>query len=256
MSFLTALGFLTILPTGRSGPSVKELGDSLPFFPLAGLVIGLVLAGLDVVFRNIWPPAVVNALLLTSLLIITGAMHVEGFMDACDGLIGGTNRERRLEIMKDKHVGPFAVAGAVVLLLLKWSALLSLPLPVRFPILAVFPVLSRWCMTLVVGSFPYARPHGLGSAFRQEDTRAKLLLGGAIALLASLVFAATGGVMLFVGVSLLALLIGLWLTRLLGGLTGDTYGAVNEVIETAVLMSAVPLTYTGLIGFLPGLLQR
>lgn len=251
MAFLTTVRFLTILPLGKREPSSKELGASLVFFPLVGLLLGLVLAGLDAIFTQIWPAAVSSALLITSLLIITGAMHMEGFLDTCDGLLGGASRERRLEIMRDEHVGAFAMAGGICLVLLKWAALSSLPMSARFPSLVLFPALSRWAMVLAVRAFPYARAEGLGMAFHQESTWPKVLIAAVIALGSSFILAGVGGTMFFVAATLLAWLLGKWMAHLLGGLTGDTYGALNEVTEVIVLIAVAPITSAGLIQGLP-----
>lgn len=253
MALLAAIRFLTILPLGRAQPEVKEMGASLTFFPLVGLLLGVALAGLDAGLMRVWPAGLTGAILVAVLLGVTGAMHLEGFLDTCDGL-GGATRERRLEIMRDHRVGAFAVAGGSCLVLLKWTALFSLPLPARLPALVLFPALSRWAMVLAIRSFPYARAQGLGSAFHDRATRGAVLAAGVIGLGGSFAFAGIGGLALFVGASLVTWLLGSWIAGLLGGLTGDTYGALNEVIEVLVLIAVTPLASTGLIRTLPDLL--
>jgi len=245
--FLAAVRFLTILPLGRGQPSPRELGASQGFFPLVGLLLGLALAGLDAVLGRVWPPALSSALLVAILLMLTGALHLEGFLDTCDGLLGGDTRERRLQIMRDGHVGAFAVAGGVSLLLLKWAALLSLPAAARFPALVLFPTLSRWSMVLAVRAFPYARAEGLGAAFREGAAWPTVVMAASIALAASFILAGTGGIVLLVMVSLLAWLLGRLMCGLLGGLTGDTYGALNEISEVVALVAAVALGAAGLL---------
>lgn len=230
------------------------MGASLAYFPLVGLLIGGALAGLDAGLARLWPGPLTGALLLAVLLVLTGAMHVEGFLDTCDSF-GGATKERRLEIMRDHAVGAFAVAGGVALVLLKWTALFSLPLPERLPALVLFPALSRWAMVLVVRAFPYARPQGLGAAFHDGATSLAVLIAGAIALVGSLALAGVAGLVLFVSASLLAWLLGRWMSRLLGGLTGDAYGAVNEVVEVFVLVAVVPLASAGLVSSLPQALR-
>jgi adenosylcobinamide-GDP ribazoletransferase len=254
MPFLTAVRFLTILPVGKRYPSGEELAASQGFFPLVGLLLGLALAGIDAGMSLIWPGVLSSAFLLVFLLVMTGAIHVEGFLDTCDGLLGGHSREQRLEIMHDKHVGAYAVAGGISLVLLKWAALLSIPQPARFSILALFPVLSRWSMALVLRVFPYARSKGLGFAFHPGATWARAGIAAGIAVAASVLLSGIGGLLLFIIVSLTAWLLGMGMSRLLGGLTGDTYGAINEIAEVVALAAGIALVPSGLINGLPQLL--
>jgi adenosylcobinamide-GDP ribazoletransferase len=254
VSFLTTVRFLTVLPVGQRYPSGQQLARSQGFFPLVGLLLGLVLAGVDVGLGLIWPGALTSAFLVVILLVLTGAMHLEGFLDSCDGLLGGRDRSNRLKIMRDRHVGAFAVAGGIGLMLLKWAALFSLPRPARFPVLVLFPVLSRWSMALVLPAFPYARDEGLGLAFHREATWTRTGIAAGTALVASVLFSGIGGVLLLVIVSLIAWLVGMGISQLLGGLTGDAYGAINEISEVVALAAGVALAPLGLIESLPQLL--
>jgi len=242
------------MPVGKRYPSGRELARSQGFFPLVGLLLGLALAGVDAGLSLIWPEALASAFLIAFLLVLTGAMHMEGFLDTCDGLLGGHNREQRLQIMRDRHVGAFAVAGGISLILLKWGALISLPQPARFPVLVLFPVLSRWSMALALRVFPYARSEGLGFAFHRDSTWTQIGIAAGIAFTASVVLSGIGGVLLFITVSLIAWLVGVSMSRLLGGLTGDTYGAINEIGEVVALAAGVALAPLGLIETLPQLL--
>ncbi len=238
MAFWAAVQFLTVFPGRKKNVSSQALARAQIFFPLVGLLLGLGLAGLDSLFSYLWPPAVVNALLVTCLVIATGALHLEGFLDSCDGLFGGSTRERRLEIMRDKHVGAFAVSGGSLLILLKWVTLLSLSPPERFSLLVLFPALSRWSMVLVIYAFPYARTEGLGTDFHRGTTGQRVLISGGITLGGVSVFAGLQGLVFLVVASGLAWLIGLLMSKRLGGLTGDTYGAINEIIEVTTLLLA------------------
>lgn len=240
MSFLAALGFLTILPVGRRVLEQRSLAGTVAFFPLVGLVLGIILAVADYVLRLLFPGILASALLLGLLVVLTGALHFEGFVDACDGLLGDKSRERRLEIMRQKQVGAYAVAGGVLLLLVKWAALASLAGSERPWVLVLFPILSRWGMALVLGVFPYAREQGLGTAFRGAG-RIQVGIAGVIALVAAGLLGGAG-ILLFAVATGLCLLLGLGMSRILGGLTGDTYGAVNEVCEAAVLVVAVAVS--------------
>ena len=220
-----------------------------------GLLLGLLLVGLEAGFDRIIPVYLTSAILVVALVIATRGLHMDGLMDVCDGVFGGYTKERRLEIMRDPHVGAFAVAGALCIILLKWAAILSLlslhesesDLPWEGLGLLLFPTLSRWAMVLELSSFPYARSQGLGSPFHQGSRLVATLVAAASALVASLLLAGWGGLVLFAIATLLAWLLGKGMAALLGGLTGDTYGAANEVAEVVILGVAVALMPHGLI---------
>ncbi len=235
-----AISFLTVLPAGRQG-AVMEMAPARAYFPLVGLLLGGVLAGADLALRPILPPLVSGAVLVVVLVVLTRALHVEGFMDACDGLLGGFTRERRLEIMKDSHVGGFAVIGVVGLLLLKWTAVVGLQPSVRLSTLVLFPCLSRWAMLVAMAGYPYARAQGVGASFQRGQNAWQVAFAFATALAASLLLARGAGVLLLVLATAMAWGLGRWMAGLLGGLTGDTYGAVNEVCEATVLVAAIAL---------------
>ena len=124
------------------------------------------LAGLDFAASQALPPLVVGALLLLALLVLTRALHTEGFLDSCIGLFGGYTPERRLEILRDSHVGAFAIIGGTGLLILKWTLLASIPDDVRVGLLVVFPSISRLGMLFTMLVFKYAREQGLSSPFQ------------------------------------------------------------------------------------------
>ena len=140
--------------------------------------------------------------------------------------------------MRDPHVGAFAVVGVVCLLVIKCAAIAGLLQPLRLHMLILFPCLSRWAVLLVMELYPYARSEGLGSAFLGERGRLQLVFGLLCALFASLLAAGVLGLILLLSASLIAWIIGAWASRLLGGLTGDVYGAINEIVETAILVLA------------------
>ena len=237
-SFRAAIGFLTILPVSPRD-AAGSLARAPAWFPAAGLLLGAMLAFLDLALRSLHLPVLLNsALLLATLAALTRALHLDGFMDTCDALLGGFDRERRLAILRDPHVGAFAVVGVVCLLLVKLASLAALPEGSRTWVLILFPCLSRAAMLLVMERFPYARPEGLGTPFANRGGIGPWIgvlaaAGAAVALtgLPGLALAALAGAVAWV--------VGAWATRLLGGMTGDVYGAVNEIAEVAVLALAV-----------------
>ena len=215
------------------------------------------MVGVELGGRELFPAYLTAALLLVVLVVTTRGLHLDGFMDVCDGLFGGYTRERRLEIMRDSNVGAFAVAGAASLLILKYGALLSLltiPSPGKEWSLLLFPMMSRWSMVVALEAFPYVRGEGLGSPFHEGGSRLATFIAVLIAVLASAVLGGIGGIGLLFGASVLAWFLGKVMSNMLGGLTGDSYGAINEVTEVGVLVAAVALLPHGLIEPLPALL--
>ncbi|MCY4575094.1 MAG: adenosylcobinamide-GDP ribazoletransferase [Chloroflexi bacterium] len=240
-----AIGFLTIVPMPRVGEG--SLAWSRMWFPVVGLGIGGLLTGFDYVLREgFWtltgagfPSLLLAALLIVFLVVITRGLHLDGFMDTCDGLFGGANPERRLEIMRDPRVGSFAVAGVLCLYLISFAAIVSLWPPGRFWALLIIPCLSRWAMVVTMSAFPYARSEGgLGSALLQGGTRAQTLIATVIAAVAAVVLAGPTGVVLLIVAGAVALVVGQFATSRLGGVTGDVYGAVNELATMAMLVAA------------------
>ena len=246
--FLAALQFLTIISIPwRREAKVEEVGRSTGYFPVIGLIIGLILAGLNWLFSLILPSAVANALLIVSLVILTGALHLDGFVDTCDGIAGHKTVEDRWRVMRDSRVGGFGIVGVVLLLLVKYVSLSSIPGPLLLTTLVLMPVLSRWAMAYAIFVYPYARPSGLGKAFKQGTswprfTLATIITVAVVAILAQLIGL---GVMFLIWVLTVAL--AAYFKSKFSGLTGDNYGAINEVAEVAVLILLNLLVQVGLI---------
>lgn len=255
VGFLAALQFLTVAPAVVRRPfTPEELGQAVGFFPLVGLVLGSVLGLLAWGLAHLFPPGVTAALVLTAWVGLTGALHLDGFLDTCDGLFGGHDPETRLRILRDERVGAYAVAGGVLLLLVKYAALAAIvgeriqhaaplwaqhtvvPLWAQHTVPLVAPVLGRWGMALAIVVFPYARPEGLGRAMKDHASWRQAALAAVTSL--GVVIVAAGGV----GVAIWLLATGVtWLLarfalRRLPGLTGDLYGAMCEVVETLVMV--------------------
>ena len=247
----SALGFLTILPVAPRESS--GLSTSRAWFPLTGLFLGLVLALVDLLVHwgypvltnepHYFPPLLSAAILVVLLAALTRALHLDGFMDCCDALLGGFNRERRLEILRDSHVGAFAVVGVVSLLLIKVAAIMALPMAGTFWILLLFPCVSRWGMLVVLEFFPYVRRQGIGVPFQPAGGRWQLAFGLVVVVIATVVLTGPAGLVLLATATAVALMVGGWASKLLGGVTGDVYGAVNELVEAWVLLLAAILAY-------------
>ncbi len=230
----TAFGLLTTLPFGlpedwRSGDS----GRAAVWYPLVGLVIGLITWLCWRLSMSFFPPTIAGILTLLVWIVLSGGLHLDGLADCCDGLFASASVERRLEIMKDPRLGTFGGVGLVLILLFKASALSSLSASAA-PGILLAAVLSRWCI-LPAGLLPLARSGGMGADF-SAGLRPLAIWFGALLPLA-LVFllgwtaaAASVAALLLLGVVL-------WLAKTrIKGVTGDVFGMLVEGIETIILV--------------------
>jgi adenosylcobinamide-GDP ribazoletransferase len=222
--------------------SPAQLGRATAFFPLAGLIIGGILAGLNWLFNLFLPFGIVNVLLIVALVIATGAMHLDGLADTCDGMAGHKPVEERWKVMHDSRTGAFGVVGVVLVLLAKYIALDYIPADKMTATLLFVPVVSRWAMVYAIYAFRYARPEGLGKAYK-EATRWPQLLCATIFTLAAAaalypLFKVTG-LLLIGGIWLVTTALAFYFRYKFAGLTGDTYGAINEVCEVMALLFVI-----------------
>jgi adenosylcobinamide-GDP ribazoletransferase len=205
---------------------------------MVGLLIGAILAALNWLLGFILPAAVTNALLIVALVIVTGAMHLDGFADTCDGLAGHKPVEERWKVMHDSRTGAFGVVGVVLILLVKYVALNNIPGDWMLPVLLSMPVVSRWAMVYAVFAFPYARPEGLGKAYKESTRWPQFTVATviAIAIAAALfpLFSFTGLLLIF-SIWVVTALFAFYLKHKFAGLTGDTYGAINEVAKLSLI---------------------
>ncbi len=238
MPFLLALQFLTTIPVRVSGEvTPRMMGRAMAWFPVVGLTLGAILALADLALQAIFPPTVGAALLLAVWVALTGALHLDGFLDCCDGLLAAKSPEKRLEILHDTRVGAFAVVGAVCLLLLKFTALLELPGGHRSAALLVIPALTRAVMVYAARAYPYARPGpGLGQLFRDGLAWREVVAAAVVAVAAAWLALGLTGLALALCVWLLTVGIAWLVQRRIPGLTGDAYGAINELTEVGALL--------------------
>lgn len=240
LPFWIALQFLSSLPVRLPGmPEPEQLGRSLLFYPLVGLLFGGLLWLLDALLSGA-PPLLHAALLLTAWVLLSGGLHLDGLADSADAWLGGFgDRERTLLIMKDPRSGPIAVITLVLVLLLKFAALLALIEHGQTVALLIVPVLGRGALLGLFLTTPYVRAGGLGQALADHLPRRagwQVLLVGALGCVG---VAGWGAVVALVVAS--AVFIGLrqMMLRRLGGCTGDTAGALLELLEIAVLVGMI-----------------
>ncbi len=233
---LIALQFLTRLPVRLPGmPAPEQVGRSLLWYPLVGLLLGALLLAAQALLSQ--QPAVLQAaLLLTLWVALSGALHLDGLADTADAWVGGYgDRERTLAIMKDPRSGPIAVVVLVLLLLLKFAALLVLLQAGQTLALLLAPWLGRSALPLLLRSTAYVRPGGLGDQLAEHLPRRELprVLGLHLALLA---LTGLSGLWALLAATLVFVLWRRALLARLQGTTGDTAGALVELTEVAVLL--------------------
>ncbi|WP_371371359.1 adenosylcobinamide-GDP ribazoletransferase [Sporomusa aerivorans] len=234
--FFTGLQFLTRIRVVRQTDwSPDSFGRSVKYFTLIGGIIGLVLAGLNYLLSQFLPTHVLAAILILAEILLTGGLHCDGFMDTADGVFSGRSRERMLEIMKDSRVGANGVVAFGMLILLKYSLIIDMTPTLLTTALLIMPVAGRMAMVASITLFPYARPDGMGKAFAQYAGKATLFITALMALLIIVPFGLQASVC--AGVAVLAGVVSArYFASVLGGLTGDTYGAVTELTELMALL--------------------
>ena len=238
--FITCLEFLTrVRFSKRTDWRDEDFSRSVPYFPLVGLVIGSLLAALNYSLFYIETPLFLRVtLLLLAEIIITGGLMYDGFMDTADGVFSARSRERMLEIMKDSHVGSNAVLAIIILLLLKIAAYLELSGETLTWVLLTMSVATRTFMVVFIVNFPYARKEGIGHMFTKYAkpfyTYSAFAVCAGIIAACGLQYLAVAGICFTV-----TLIIAQYLKTQLGGLTGDTYGALTECGNVIYLLTAV-----------------
>lgn len=216
------------------------------YFPMVGVIIGLILVGLNWLLSLLLPSSLVNALLIVCLAVISGALHLDGFVDTCDGIAGHKTVEERWRVMLDSRAGSFGIVGVCCLLLVKYISLNSVPETFLMATLVLMPVVSRWAMVYTVFAYPYAKPSGLGKTFKQGASWQRLAMATLTALVVAVVLARLAGLAIMLGIWLMVIAMAAYLKSKFAGLTGDNYGAINEVAEVGVLILVYLLIWLGL----------
>lgn len=249
-AFAAALTLLTILPCPRFSlpPGAADQGRSTCFFPLVGAVVGALLLAVDTAAGRFFAPEVRTALVLTALVYINGGLHLDGLADTCDGLFSRKERERTLEIMRDSRIGAHGATALVLALLLEFTLLSEVTGHQRPYVLFFLPVIGRQAMVPAIALYGYARSGpGLGRDYARQAgwpevgysllVTALLLAGGAW-----LAHRSPAGFWPLLTAGVAALFVATLFARAvaarLGGLTGDVYGAVNQVAELVFLLLA------------------
>jgi len=235
--FLQAISFLTILPVRQAhAPEGKDLARAMAFFPLAGLLIGLLLVLGHYLFSFFLPKALVLWFVIGLLAFLTRGLHLDGLADTMDGLASGGTREKILEVMRDSRIGAFGVISLILLLGTKYFCLDQTPdssLPYSF---IAMSVLGRNAMVLVCYRSSYARREGLAKPFVEHLRIHEVAFSFLTALGIAFLLMRLQGIVAFFGVGLFSLGCRFFFKRRLGGITGDILGATNELSEVLCLV--------------------
>jgi adenosylcobinamide-GDP ribazoletransferase len=231
----TAFGLLTTLPFGM--PANWQPGDSGRagiWYPLVGVIIGGLTWMAWLVLAMYFPPLIVGVLTLLVWVALTGGLHLDGLADCCDGLFVSTTPDRRLEIMKDPHLGTFGGIGLTLVLLSK-AAALSLLAPSYGLGIILAATISRWFL-LPASLLPLPNPSGMGADFASGLRHSAIFTTAILPLGLAFLLGLQGGVAILAAVIAAAAVLGLAYIRI-NGVTGDVFGMLVEVTETSILLS-------------------
>jgi adenosylcobinamide-GDP ribazoletransferase len=237
---LVAFQFLTRLPISRIPYRPESLSNSAKFFPLVGLIIGLGASVLQHLLTPHLSRALVALLVLTFLVLITGGLHEDGLADTVDAFCGGWNREQVLTILRDSRIGSFGALALVLSVLARFLLLSTLPVN-RFTALVVSAhVLSRWT-TLPLGYFlrPARESDGQGTRIAQKLSSMSFLTGTLLSFAIVVYLMRRGFWSPIVAALVVTALSGIYYFRRIGGVTGDCFGATNQLTEIAVYFCGV-----------------
>ena len=245
-AFLLALQFLTRLPVRADDASPERIAESPRWYPAAGVVIGVIVGLVQVGAALIWPPLVAAVLSTATGLVLTGALHEDGFADTCDGLGGGRTRERALEIMRDSRIGSYGALGLILMLGGKIAVLSALPAGAVFWVLVAGHAASRGSMLWVMQVLTYVRAEGAGKAVARLQPPDGVRVAGVTCGLALLPLAFVLPVQAVV-LGLVGLVAGHFAMRRrfearLDGYTGDCLGAVQQASEIGFLLGCLAFT--------------
>ncbi len=231
-NFIAALQFITILPLGKTG--VFDPPKMVPWFPLVGILLGLLVALFDAVVTRFWTPPVAALLDVILLAVLTGAFHLDGLGDTADGLLSPRSRAEALEIMKDSRIGTMGLVAIVFGLALKWGGIAGLDF-YRSLILIIIPAYARAGILFGMRFLPYGRSNGTGKPFFDQKLALKHFWGLVLPVGLSLVLGLKA-IWLNLSFAIIIAAILLFYKKRLGVITGDMLGAMTEITEAGLFL--------------------
>jgi adenosylcobinamide-GDP ribazoletransferase len=231
-NLISALQFITILPLGKT--ESFDPPKMVPYFPLVGILLGLMVALFDSVVLRMWPPPVAALLDVMLLAVLTAAFHIDGLGDTADGLLGPRSRDKALEIMKDSRIGTMGLVAILFGLALKWGGLANLNAH-RSILLIIIPAYARTTILFGMRYLPYGRPDGTGKPFFSEKISLKHFWGLILPIGLSLLLGFKAIWLNLAFVIILAMIL-LFYKKRMGCITGDMLGAMVEITEAGLFL--------------------
>jgi len=247
--FALAWQFLTIIPL----PS-RWLPETLPstfsialrWFPVVGFLLGLGLVLIDQLLGQLFAPLVLNLVILSLYVVVTGGLHQDGLADTVDALAGGTTPEHRLEIFRDSHIGALGVTGLVLSLGLRYAVLMALPFGMREIALLCMPAVGRWSMVMGIWKSVYPRVEGLAASFiRNSSSVDSVIATFVVGVGLGVAFGPVPAVVVLGVGYLLVRGYVWWIAKKVGGITGDILGSINEGMEIVFVLCVPMLVFLG-----------
>ncbi len=247
--FFSALRFLTILPIPKSWCGDETSFHKSPdWYPLVGLLIGLLLVVVDLFLCWLLPVPVASVLLLLAMIAISGALHLDGLADSADAFFSSRGQEQMLEIMKDSRSGPMGVTAIIIVLLLKLMLIIAVPSAWRWQVILLMPVAGRCVLPIISSWLPYARANGTAAFTYSPFSGRRLLIALTVLLISAVVLlGGKAGLLITTSVGLGGWILGSYSRCKIGGFTGDTLGATCELVELLPALCVVILAHQGII---------
>jgi adenosylcobinamide-GDP ribazoletransferase len=235
MGFLEAVRLLTTIPIpSRKAPTTEVVVGSA-YFPLVGALIGALLVLASKLLTRLWSAQLVSVILTVVWVVLTGGLHLDGLADTSDAMLSRRTRTQKLAIMKDSSVGTFGVLAVFCVLLLKASFLNELSTALHLQALVLAPAFGRWALVQAAFFYPAAREEGMGRFFSEHVMTRDFVIATLLMVGLAFLLLRFWGLVVFGGVWLMAALINRSFNKAIGGLTGDTYGALCEISEVVAL---------------------
>jgi adenosylcobinamide-GDP ribazoletransferase len=234
-NLISALQFITILPLGKA--ESFDPPKLIPYFPLVGIVLGLIAALFDLVVMRLWQPPVASLLDVILLAVLTAAFHLDGLGDTADGLLGARPRDKALEIMKDSRIGTMGLIAILFGLALKWGGIANLNAH-RSILIIIIPAYARTAILFGMRYLPYGRTEGTGKPFFSEKISLKHFWG----LILPIGFSAIIGlkaIWLNLAFAIIVVLILFFYKKRMGCITGDMLGAMVEITEAGLFLLCI-----------------
>jgi adenosylcobinamide-GDP ribazoletransferase len=241
--------FLTIIPLpSRLIPETipSAFPVALRWFPVVGFFLGLGLVTVNYVLEPLFSPLVLNLIILSFYVVVTGGLHQDGLADTVDALAGGSTPERRLEIFHDSHIGALGVTGLVLSLGLRYAGLMALPGEMRELVLLCMPAVGRWSIVVGVWRVVYPRVEGLAALFIRTCSSVDVVVASMVMSLGvGALFGPIAAVIVLCAGYLLVRCYVWWIARKIGGITGDILGSINEGVEILFVLCVPMLALIG-----------